>query len=821
MGLHKSMSPFVLVLLLSLPCFLLNVCLAQDRAFFSGNLSDSESIVSSFRTFRFGFFSPVNSTSRYAGIWYNSIPVQTVIWVANKDKPINDSSGVISVSEDGNLVVTDGQRRILWSTNVSAQVSANSTVAELLDSGNLVLKDANTNAYLWESFKYPTDSWLPNMLAGTNARTGGGNITITSWKNPSDPSPGSYTAALVLAAYPEIHILSNDNNNATVWRTGPWNGQMFNGLPDKYTGVFLYRFMVNDDTNRSVTMSYANDSTLRYFYMDYRGSVIRRDWSEARRGWTVGDQVPATECDIYRRCGQFATCNSLKTPPCSCIRGFRPRDLIEWNNGNYSGGCIRKVPLQCERQNNNGIADGFLRLKRMKLPDLARRSEASEQECLRTCLQTCSCVACAHGLGYGCMVWNGSLVDSQEMSASGMDLYIRLAHSEIKMPDRRPVIIGTSLAGGIFVVAAFGLLARHIVKKRRARKKGTDTEQIFERVEALAGGSKGKLKELPLFEFQVLAAATDNFSLSNKLGQGGFGPVYKGKLQEGQEIAVKRLSRASGQGLEELVNEVVVISKLQHRNLVKLLGCCIEGEERMLVYEFMPNKSLDYYLFDPVKARLLDWKTRFNIINGICRGLLYLHRDSRLRIIHRDLKASNILLDENLIPKISDFGLAKIFPGNEDEANTRRVVGTYGYMSPEYAMRGQFSEKSDVFSLGVILLEFVSGRRNSNSTLLAYAWSIWNEGEISGLVDPEIFDPLFEKEICKCVHIGLLCVQEAANRRPSVATVCSMLSSEIAVLPKPKHPAFTLRDGVSEAESSENIDFNASINDVTITDVSG
>lgn len=283
MRLHESMSPFVLVLFLSLFCILSSVCLAQERTFFSGKLNDSETIVSSFGTFRFGFFSHVNSTSRYACIWYNSIPIQTVIWVANKDKPINDSSGVISVSEDGNLVVTHAQSRVLWSTNISTGVRVNSTVAELLDSGNLVLKEANTNVYLWESFKYPTDSWLPNMLVGTNARSGGENVTITSWKNPSDPSPGSYTAALVLAAYPELFIFNNDNNNATVWRSGPWNGQMFNGLPDVYAGVFLYRFTVNDDTNGTVTMSYANDSTLRYFYMDYRGSVIRRDWSEARR----------------------------------------------------------------------------------------------------------------------------------------------------------------------------------------------------------------------------------------------------------------------------------------------------------------------------------------------------------------------------------------------------------------------------------------------------------------------------------------------------------------------------------------------------------
>ncbi|KAL3576108.1 hypothetical protein D5086_021391, partial [Populus alba] len=185
-----------------------------------------------------------------------------------------------------------------------------------------------------------------------------------------------------------------------------------------------------------------------------------------------------------------------------------------------------------------------------------------------------------------------------------------------------------------------------------------------------------KLQELPLFSLQTLIDATDNFNTANKLGQGGFGPVYKGKLSDGQEIAVKRLSRSSGQGFDEFMNEVVVISKLQHRNLVRILGCCVEGEEKMLLYEYMPNKSLDAFLFDSLRKQLLDWKNRFKIVEGICRGLLYLHRDSRLRIIHRDLKASNILLDQELNPKISDFGMARIFGNHEDQANTRRVVGT-------------------------------------------------------------------------------------------------------------------------------------------------
>ncbi|XP_031276686.1 cysteine-rich receptor-like protein kinase 10 [Pistacia vera] len=307
-------------------------------------------------------------------------------------------------------------------------------------------------------------------------------------------------------------------------------------------------------------------------------------------------------------------------------------------------------------------------------------------------------------------------------------------------------------------------------------------------------------------KFQTIAAATNNFSTTNVLGKGGFGAVYKGILLDGQEIAIKRLSKSSNQGVEEFQNEAKLIAKLQHTNLVRLLGCSLQAEERILIYEYMPNKSLDFFIFDSHRKKLLNWKTRFNIIEGIAQGLIYLHKYSRLRVIHRDLKASNILLDDQMNPKISDFGMARIFGVNESIANTNRIVGTYGYMSPEYAMNGIVSIKTDVYSFGVLVLEIVSGKKNSGCyhtehplNLVGYAWQLWNEGKGLELMDPTMDESCSPDEALRCLHVGLLCVQDQAIERPTMPKVISMLTNEAIPLPAPKQPAFYINDTTEES----------------------
>ncbi|ESQ38136.1 hypothetical protein EUTSA_v10028498mg [Eutrema salsugineum] len=331
------------------------------------------------------------------------------------------------------------------------------------------------------------------------------------------------------------------------------------------------------------------------------------------------------------------------------------------------------------------------------------------------------------------------------------------------------------------------------------------------------------------FDLGMILTATNNFSLENKLGQGGFGSVYKGLLPSGQEIAVKRLTRGSGQGDMEFRNEVLLLTRLQHRNLVKLLGFCNEGDEEILVYEHVPNSSLDHFIFDDEKRLLLTWNVRYRIIEGVARGLLYLHEDSQLRIIHRDLKASNILLDAGMNPKVSDFGMARLFSIDQSRGVTRRRVGTLGYMAPEYVRNGRFSVKTDVYSFGVVLLEMIAGQSNQNYFealgLPAHAWKCWVAGEAASIIDP-VLSRNSTNEIMRFIHIGLLCVQENVAKRPTMSLVIQWLGSDTISIPLPTAAGFTTThlpvelhrtDATNQAKGEAGA---LSLNELSITELS-
>ncbi|KAJ8470228.1 hypothetical protein OPV22_024571 [Ensete ventricosum] len=515
-----------------------------------------------------------------------------------------------------------------------------------------------------------------------------------------------------------------------------------------------------------------NASIVSRVVMNYSGTVRRLVWVDNSKIWNSLWYAPGDRCDTIFPCGPNAVCDTSKSPLCSCPQGFQPKNPTNWGFRDGSDECLRKTEVDCR----NGT-DGFALVSGAKLPDTSNSTVewggTTLDQCRTKCLKNCSCTAYAPanisgtGSGSGCILWSTNLTDLRVYgSGGGQDLYVRAAAADLDSESSHHRIHATAIAVILSVFILILALVGCCVWRRKKRSMPGMATFFTERHND--EGTEAKDFDLPLFHLGTVADATGNFSVENKLGEGGFGPVYKGKLEDEQEIAVKRLSKTSAQGVDEFKNEVVLIAKLQHRNLVRLLGCCIQGGERMLIYEYMPNGSLDSFLFDKAKG----W----------------------------------------------------IFGRDETEVNTKRVVGTYGYMSPEYAMDGIFSVKSDVFSFGVLVLETISGKKNRGIydssrglNLLGYTWSLWREGKGLDLVDETIGDSYPKEEVLRCMKIGLLCVQERPEDRPTMLAVLLMLGSDSPLLSQPRQPGFVAMRGPLEPDSLTSKQDSFSINNVSIT----
>ncbi|XVF77709.1 hypothetical protein PTKIN_Ptkin14bG0068700 [Pterospermum kingtungense] len=788
-------------------CFLLLLLLfskasiAVDMISPSESLTDGMTLVSKDGSFELGFFSPGSSKNRYLGIWYNNIPIQTVVWVANRITPINDTTGLLKIESSGKIVLLAQNQTTVWSTNTTVVVL--NPILQLQDSGNLVVRDGSdtsSDKYLWQSFDYPSDTMLPGMKIGYDLRTGF-HRRLLAWKNSNDPSPGDLTYGVELQGAPELVLRKGSEK---VYRLGLWNGDGFSGVPNlRSNPIFDYDFVWSEEEVYYI-FSLKNKSMMSRFVLNQTENVRQRyTWNPETQTWNLLSVNPTDFCDKFRQCGPNGNCDSDKFPACQCLKGFKPKSQERWNSSDWSEGCVQTKPLNCQS------GDGFTKIEKVKTPDTPNswvNKNMNLKECRARCSQNCSCTAYTNLFvtnGSGCAMWFGDLIDMKQSQSDGQDLYIRVSASEAELQKKSKVKLAVITATAIAMLLGL-LVVGYVCKRRKSLRDKPDGWKVND--EENQGDNEDM--ELEVFDLGTMYQATNTFSVNNKLGQGGFGPVYKGILENGREIAVKRLSKSSGQGVNEFRNEVKLIAKLQHRNLVRLIGCCIEREERMLVYEYMPNGSLNSFLFDQTRCKVLDWSKRFEIICGISRGLLYLHQDSRLRIIHRDLKASNVLLDSEMNPKISDFGMARTFGGDQTEANTNRVVGTYGYMAPEYAIDGLFSIKSDVFSFGILLLEIISGRRNRgfshphhSGNLIEHAWRLWKEGKSLDLADNFLVETGSLSNILRCIHVSLLCVQQHPEERPNMSSVVLMLGSENE-LPQPKQPAFLIYSKPLEADSS-------------------
>ncbi|KAH1221457.1 G-type lectin S-receptor-like serine/threonine-protein kinase [Glycine max] len=535
----------------------LRISIANDSMNVLQSMSDGVSLVSKGGKFEFGY-----SHKRYVGIWYKNIPIQTVVWVANKANPINDSSGIITLNNTGNLVLTQNAY-LVWYTNNSHKQAQNPVVV-LLDSGNLVIKneeETDPEVCLWQSFDYPSDTLLPGMKLERNIRTGH-EWKLTSWKNPNDPSPGDIYRVLELYNYPELYVMKGKKK---VYRSGPWNGLYFSGLPYLQNNtIFGYNFVSNKDEIYFTTV------------VNQTGIVYRYVWLEGDHNWTMHRSYPKEFCDNYGLCGAYGNCIINQAQGCQCLKGFSPKSPQAWASSDWSQGCVRNKPLSC----NGEHKDGFVKFEGLKVPDTTQTwldKTIGLEECRVKCLNNCSCMAYSNsdirGAGSGCVMWYGDLIDIRQFETGGQGLHIRMSASESEPEDGHERNTPTIVASTIAAICGALLISSYFICRNR-------------RNNAVTNYSKDKSEkdiDLPTFDFSFISNATNDFSQSEKLGQGGFGSVYKGILPDGQEIAVKRLSKTSGQGLDEFKNEVMLIAKLQHRNLVKLLGCSIQQDEKLIL----------------------------------------------------------------------------------------------------------------------------------------------------------------------------------------------------------------------------------------------
>ncbi|GLT33586.1 hypothetical protein SLA2020_081600 [Shorea laevis] len=513
----------------------------------SNILSDGRTLVSRDGNFELGFFSSGSSGKyRYLGISYKNIPVHTVVWVANRCSPINDSSGVLMINNTGSLVLLNKSWNIVWASNSIKE--AQNPVVQLLDSGNLVLKDRNAGI-LWQSFDHPTDTLLAGMKLGWDLKTGL-DRRLSAWKTPDDPCPGDLTLGIEPYNYPDSVMWKG---SIKYYRTGPWNGIGMSGaLHLKPNPWFKFDFISNEEEIYYIYYLINKSVTTRLVLNETSTKGQRYLWNEEARTWKLYNQFPWDNCDNYGTCGAYGMCVNIALPPCQCLKGFRLKSQ-EGSSEDWFQGCVRNNPLDCQK------GDGFIKFGGLKLPDTALswvNRSLNLNECRAKCLENCSCTAYTTmdiKENRGCAMWFGDLVDLKQVQASGQDLYVRVSaadsdHEETK--GKTKMKAGLIIASTILIVIGALVIAYYI--RRGRRRNGTSNEGQNEDI------------ELSLFELAVISRATNDFSSHNKLGEGGFGPIYKGTLPDGKEIAVKRLSRSSGQGLVEFKNEVALIAKLQH-----------------------------------------------------------------------------------------------------------------------------------------------------------------------------------------------------------------------------------------------------------------
>jgi len=633
----------------------------------------------------------------------------------------------------------------------------------------------------WQSFDYPTDTLLPGAKLGRNKVTGL-NRRFVSRRNLNDQAPGVYSIGLAPGLDESMRL--SWKSSTEYWSSGEWNGNggYFNAIPEMSDPAYCNYMFVNSDQEFYFSYTLVNESTIFQVVLDVSGQWKVRVWGWDRNDWITFSYSPRSRCDVYAVCGAFTVCSNSANPLCSCMKGFSVRSPEDWELEDRTGGCIRNTPLDCNDSNKHtSMSKKFYPMPFSRLPSngIGIQNATSAKSCEGFCLSNCSCTAYSYGQG-GCSVWHDDLTNVAA-DDSGEILYLRLAAKEVQSGKnhKHGMIISVSVAAGVSTLTLAFIFLIVIWRSSKRSSHRVDNDQ----------GGIGIIA----FRYIDIKRATNNFS--EKLGAGGFGSVFKGCLSGSVAIAVKRLDGAH-QGEKQFRSEVSSIGIIQHVNLVKLVGFCCEGDRRLLVYEHMPNRSLDVHLFES-HGTVLGWNIRYQIALGVARGLAYLHHSCRDCIIHCDIKPQNILLDASFIPKIADFGMAK-FLGRDFSCVLTTMRGTIGYLAPEWISGTAITSKVDVYSYGMVLLEIISGRRNAGKEAFAdddhakcFPVQVVDKllnGGIGSLVDANLDGNVNLDDVERVCKVACWCIQDNEFDRPTMVEVVQFLEglSEPDMPPMPR-----------------------------------
>ncbi|CAN1828372.1 G-type lectin S-receptor-like serine/threonine-protein kinase SD2-5 [Linum perenne] len=723
------------------------------------------------------------------------------IWTANRGSPISNSDRFI-FSKDGRVSLQkDGSGVVVWSPETGGNGNPVSSI-QLLDSGNLVLvgKDGRL---IWESFVHPTDT----LITGQDFSQG--------MKLVSDPASSTNLTYILEIKSGDLIISAGFETPQQYWSMQTDNRKTINSNGGGGVSVaaiegnswklynsrkvLLSQFIFSDSSSANGTwiVVMGSDGFVSFYNLDSGGGDIA----------AAPTKIPDDPCSRPESCGAYLVCSSNNV--CQC-----PSPLSSQPN------CNPGVANSCSKgsASSTALVDAGNQLNYFALRFAKPTSSKTDLEsCKSSCSRNCSCLALFFQISSGnCFHFAdlGSFTSSTSDSGSGFSAFIKVLKkngnggtgSISSSSNRFPfgAIIAIAVATVAIIVGILFIAFRYYRRKRNKLSQSladhSSEDDTF--LENLSG--------MPIrFSYKELQNATNNFSV--KLGQGGFGSVYKGLLPDGSRLAVKKLE-GIGQGKKEFRAEVSIIGSTHHHHLVRLKGFCAEGSHRMLAYEFMANGSLEQWIFKGKNEEfLLDWNTRFNIALGTAKGLAYLHQDCDVKIIHCDIKPENVLLDDNFLAKVSDFGLAKLMTREQSHVFTT-MRGTRGYLAPEWITNYAISEKSDVYSYGMLLLEIISGRKNfvqtessEKSHFPSYAFKMMEEGKLREILDSKLKLDEEDERVGTAVKVALWCIQEDMSVRPSMTKVVQMLEGIYAVPKPPTSSPLTARlySGIFKSISEE------------------